>query len=230
VEFLLIFLAGLAFSGHCLAMCGPFPAALRTAGSTAARTAALQLLYHLGKTTTYLFLGVMASSAGLRLDRFQRPFGFAAGLLLIAVGLMGLAPAAVSARLGRWLLPPSLCATLSSLMRDGRPASALTLGLFNGFLPCALVYGMLAYVATLGSVPRAALSMIAFGLGTMPALALLGMSAHLCRGAAAKWLPRARWVRLSGLATALLGCLAIWRALSGDPAAHLHHLSGLPLL
>jgi len=31
VEFFLVFLAGLTFSGHCLAMCGPFPAALRTA-------------------------------------------------------------------------------------------------------------------------------------------------------------------------------------------------------
>jgi sulfite exporter TauE/SafE len=229
MNLLLVFLAGLTFSGHCLAMCGPFPAALRTAARSPAQTAGLQLLYHLGKITTYLFLGVLAASAGLRLDRFQRPFGLAAGALLLIAGAAALAPAGVSPRLARWLLPPPLCNAVASLIRDGRPASALTVGLVNGFLPCPLVYGMLAYVATLGSLPRAALSMIAFGLGTVPALALLGLSARFLRGAAGGLLAPSRLARLSGLATALLGCLAIWRALTGDDPSHLHHLLGSSL-
>lgn len=229
MEFFLVFLAGLTFSGHCLAMCGPFPAALRTAARGAGHALGLQALYHLGKTTTYLFLGVLAASAGLRLDRFQRPFAFAAGLILIGVGLTALIPPAAS-RLARWIRPIPLCGAISSLMRDGKPASALTVGVFNGFLPCGLVYGMLAYVATLGSVPRAALSMIAFGLGTVPALALLGLSAHLLRRSAGGRLAPTPLARLSGLATLLLGCLAVWRALEGGTGSHLHHLMGSALV
>jgi len=222
--FVLLFLAGLSFSGHCLAMCGPFPAALSAASRTPRRALALQLLYHLGKTTTYVFLGVLVASAGIRLERFQRSIGIVAGLLLILVGLAGLLPAGNFPRAARWLRGAPFCAALASLLGDGKPASALTVGLFNGFLPCALVYGMLAYAATLASTGAAALSMIAFSLGTVPALALVGLSSRLLKCTAVRRLVPARLARVSGVATLFLGGLALWRALEVGDCTHIHHL------
>lgn len=223
MTYALIFLAGLAFSGHCVGMCGAFPLALGTGARGAARAAALQLLYHAGKTSTYVFAGVLAAAAGLRFEPLRRPLGLAAGVLLIAVGVASLAPRAVSPRLARWLRGSPLCWILSGLLRDARPLPAFSVGVFNGFLPCGLVYGMLAYAATLGSIPRAALSMACFGAGTVPALAVVGMSAHLVRRRWQAGSGPARLARASGLLMVLLGVIALLRAATPQ-RSHLHHL------
>ncbi len=44
-----------------------------------------------------------------------------------------------------------------------------------GFLPCGLVYSVLATALVTGSASRGAMLMLAFGLGTLPNLLLAGM-------------------------------------------------------
>ena len=53
---------GAAAFAHCLGMCGGWRCTCRRA-ATAARSLARQGLWHLGKTTTYVFLGAMAGLA-----------------------------------------------------------------------------------------------------------------------------------------------------------------------
>jgi len=220
MSYVLVFLAGAAFSGHCVGMCGVFPLALRTGARSFPEAAGLQLLYHAGKISTYVFLGVLAAAAGLRLEPWSGPLAVAAGLMLLAVGLTCLAPPGAWPRITRWVRGSPFCWILSGLLADARPLSAFSLGLFNGFIPCGLVYAMLAYAATLGSPGRAALSLLCFGLGTVPALALVGLVARQLRGKLSARALAPRWIQVSGLLTVLLGVLTLARAF-GHPAAHL---------
>ncbi|MCE1187396.1 MAG: sulfite exporter TauE/SafE family protein, partial [Rhodocyclales bacterium] len=54
-------------------------------------------------------------------------------------------------------------------------AQAFPLGLLWGFLPCGMVYSVLATALVTGSAERGALLMLSFGLGTLPNLLLAGM-------------------------------------------------------
>jgi len=44
-----------------------------------------------------------------------------------------------------------------------------------GWLPCGLVYAALALAATAGDVSKSALTMLSFGLGTLPAVMGVGI-------------------------------------------------------
>ena len=59
---------------------------------------------------------------------------------------------------------------------------ALLYGLVWGWLPCGMVYFVLVWALTSGSATQGALTMAAFGLGTLPAL--------LTTGLAVSWLKR----------------------------------------
>jgi len=56
-------------------------------------------------------------------------------------------------------------------------ARALGLGLLWGWLPCGLVYSVLMIAATSADPAAGALTMVAFGIGTMPAMVLTGLGA-----------------------------------------------------
>lgn len=98
-------------------------------------------------------------------------------------------------------------AVLRSLAAQSTPASRFLLGWIMGFLPCGLVYVMLAAVAALGHPLASALGMIAFGLGTLPALSGVVLAARL--------LP-IRWRRHGNRAAAVMalvvGSMFVWRS------------------
>ena len=56
------------------------------------------------------------------------------------------------------------------------------LGVALGFLPCGLLYGALAAAASSGGPLAGAFAMLAFALGTVPALALVGIAGHVAAG------------------------------------------------
>ena len=65
--------------------------------------------------------------------------------------------------------------------RRNQRAGYLALGLANGLLPCGLVYAALAVATAAGDIIHAVLFMVGFGLGTVPALLALTMSAAVVR-------------------------------------------------
>ena len=56
---------------------------------------------------------------------------------------------------------------------------AYLFGMVWGWLPCGLVYAALALAATAGDVSKSALTMLAFGLGTLPAVMGVGIMTHI---------------------------------------------------
>ena len=147
-DYILIFLAALTGSAHCVAMCGGFSLGLVKSGRLV-QSLHMMLLYHSGKIFTYMFLGGLAGTAGVALQgnagflNVQRTVSLMAGVLLVFTGLqtLGVAPLfnllpKVSSAL--WVGPTM--GPLLGTFRDPRtPLGPFYLGLFNGFLPCGLV-------------------------------------------------------------------------------------------
>jgi sulfite exporter TauE/SafE len=88
---------------------------------------------------------------------------------------------------------------------------AYALGLLLGLLPCGLSYSIFVGAAATGSPLEGALLALAFGVGTAPALVVLG-------GATAWLSARVRGVlyRLGGAAVVLLGLRFVLRGLGVD--------------
>jgi len=170
VSYLLIFLASVGWSGHCIGMCGMFPLSLAAPGLQLARLLARQGLYIAGKTFTYVFLGVVAAWLGLYLQRWSCGVGLGAGILLVAIGLNTLGVFQRAKGFSAFLEATPLCAMLRGFMQQTSATAAFLLGLLNGFLPCPLTYAMMGMAATLHSMPQAAAVMAVFGLGTAPGL------------------------------------------------------------
>ncbi|UFN48626.1 sulfite exporter TauE/SafE family protein [Roseomonas sp. OT10] len=182
-----LFLAGLAGGlTHCAGMCGPFVMAQvaarpdRLAGGRLQRLAGAALLsYHAGRVAGYTLLGgVVGGLAGL--------VSLASGLRWVLVAMLLAAALAMAAQASTRLAallphPPALrlpSGLLARLQPFGAPAGgwrSFALGLCLSALPCGLLYGALAGAAAAGSVLGGALAMLAFVLGTLPALVGVGL-------------------------------------------------------
>jgi hypothetical protein len=86
------------------------------------------------------------------------------------------------------------------------PARAIGAGAVWGWLPCGLVYSVLALALVSGDALRGATVMLAFGLGTAPNLLVAGLALERFRSRLAR--PRVRLA--AGLAVAALG---VWGAI-----------------
>jgi sulfite exporter TauE/SafE len=188
------------------------------------------LLYNSGRLTTYCFMGVLAGLLGQiictpqgvslsssPLDLGQRILAIAAGLLMIAMALQffGLVPNSSSGPLG--FGGNTFSASLRSLLGTPGPAAPIAIGVFNGFLPCPLVYAFLAQAASTATAPSGFLVMLAFGLGTFPAMLMMG---GIGRFLAPAWRQRGVW--LAGSCILLLGLVTLSRGIL-PLGAHLAH-------
>jgi sulfite exporter TauE/SafE len=192
-----LLLAGAAGSPmHCVPMCGGFvlgQIADRMALLPAARLcewrrlgAGMLLPYHLGRLTTYAGLGALAGLGGAAIHRLPW-FGWLSGLLLLFAAALFLAHAL------RRLLPtfahrlPLLAGHAPAVwnrvigrvtrnINRRRWGGGYALGLALGFLPCGFLYAALAAAASSSGPVLGAACMLAFGVGTAPALMVVGVA------------------------------------------------------
>jgi sulfite exporter TauE/SafE len=184
--FLAVFLIGLLGGVHCAGMCGGIVSALSLqmpgkSGGGAAWT--IHLAYNLGRISSYAVAGALMGalgSFGLLLNNalpVQMTLYIAANLMMVALGLYltGITGAlAFTERAGQWLWRRIQPATKRFLPARGA-VQAFPLGLLWGWLPCGLVYSVLAMALLTGSALRGAATLLAFGLGTLPNLMLAGL-------------------------------------------------------
>jgi uncharacterized protein len=226
----LVFAAGLAGSFQCIGMCGGFACALGAHRSGAAIPTALRhLLYNGGRLVSYTFLGVLAGMAGasalasgseIVTTGAQRLLAVLAGILMIVMGLQLLGrlqrlPTAIPGHLGR-----ALTESLRGVLHAPGAAAPLAFGVFNGFLPCPLVYAFVALAAAAADPAHGAMLMIAFGLGTFPAMMASGLVARLRY----RW--RLRGVQVAGTFILLLGMVTLVRGVLPLDAHRVHALPG----
>lgn len=231
-----IFLVGLFGGVHCIGMCGgivaafssasrpraPFPVAVMTVRGDAALTDPLAasltrvLSYNAGRIASYMVAGALAGGmlggvqAMLDLASLRVVMYWLANGMLIALGLYlmdawrGLTMLeSVGQHVWRRIRPLT-----KPLLPIDRPAKALALGALWGWLPCGMVYSVLATAMLTGSAAAGAAVMGAFGLGTLPVLVAMGLAGERLRG----W-SRQRRVRVAaGLLVLAFGIAGIARA------------------
>ena len=211
-------LLGLAASGHCIVMCGGIGGALGMAtarGRSGRPRVSLLVAYQAGRILSYAIAGLVA---GGLLGGVIAAMDFAAvstGLRLLAAVAL-LAAAAVAFGLLRdtgFGAGSALWQRLAPLGRRLLPVTtlpaALAFGMVWGWMPCGFVYSVLLLAIVAADPLLAAATMLAFGLGTVPAMLATALGApQLVRFAGQPWARQAAGAIL--LAGAVLTVAAPW--------------------
>jgi len=185
-----MFMLGLLGTGHCIGMCGSLVFAFP------GRTGKFMphVWYHLGRITTYTALGGIMGGLGQMLAGAATggATGSLGGVASIK-GMLWLVAAALLmlfgvARLGvirepAWLAAlsperlPGFKGALHGAAEHPDTAVFYFLGILLGFLPCGLSYAAFAQALGTGNAAQGTLLALAFSVGTVPGLVLLGTGA-----------------------------------------------------
>jgi sulfite exporter TauE/SafE len=170
----MLFMIGLLTSVHCVAMCGGIHLSQCVRpGLTGGRFSVLRpsLLYNAGRVTAYTIVGGLVGALGSVVSFSGAAKGLvqlAAGVFMVIMGLnmLGIFP---------WLrrVAPRMPEKLAGKIQ-GTNKSPLYVGLLNGLMPCGPLQAMQLYALATGSLFAGALSMLSFGLGTVPLMFGLG--------------------------------------------------------
>lgn len=209
-------LAGTLGSVHCAAMCGGIAtgfSAVSSGTTSPARGWLPALQVNLGRVGGYVIAGALVGSFGGGLLRVLRIEGLALGLRMAAGLVLVLVALRLFDRSGRFdfLARPGarLWQKLQPLHRALLPADRgwrrLALGVLWGWLPCGLSLSLLTAAWLQGNARDAALTMAAFGLGTLPMMLPLTWSGARLSG----WLQRPGWRRAAGGFVLLAGLLTL---------------------
>jgi len=206
------FMIGFLGSMHCIGMCGGLITTLGMARPTVWWTGLAA--YQAGRVSTYVLLGLLTGLAGTVLtkmawiDSAQNVLAVLAGIMMVTFGvhLAGWMADPFQKVLTRFSLLTGLSGWIQSAAASRQPVSWYMVGFCNGLLPCGLVYAALAMALSSGEVPQAGLIMLAFGLGTVPAMMFVPV---LMR----KLAPRMRGgiLKVAGVVLIMLGLLTMIR-------------------
>lgn len=175
-------LLGLGSSLHCSGMCGPLGCSLLlfggrndSRGALLTRLAAMQFGRIMSYGTLGLLFGVFGAGLQAKLDMttMHLVMQWTAGAAIIWLGLStaGFVPSfAGMDRLARPLA--ERLGGVRSRLSGGGPEIALLAGVVWGLTPCAMVYAALFNSLLTGNPGDGMLLMLAFGLGTVPAVVL----------------------------------------------------------
>jgi sulfite exporter TauE/SafE len=163
---------------------------------------------------TYTFLGILAGSASAWLlqstggiMQLQRAFSIGAGVIMIAIGLSSFGWIRL-----KFAIPGSVALPFATAFRTLLSAperrTVFLAGVMNGFLPCGLVYAFLALALASGRPVQGGLLMLAFGLGTVPAMTIVGCGSSLISHHA-----RAKVFRAAAVLVIITGGITVYRAL-----------------
>lgn len=219
---IVMLLAGLAGGfGHCIGMCGPVVAAY-SFGEQRLRYLH-HILYNLGRITTYMFMGAVVGLTGSFLvltssiEKIQAAIMVFAGISIIIMGIAigGWIPVRRSPKSSSWL-SSTIQKTMELFKGPRTSGTYYPMGIVLGFLPCGLTYTALLAAARaamdadnhLAGMLQGAFMLLFFGLGTAPALLLVGRVINII-GAKA----RDRLYKLASLIMILTGVYFVVKVL-----------------
>jgi len=168
------FIIGLAGSLHCVGMCGPLMISLKSNQSRQSFA-----VYHLGRLLVYSSLGLSFGiiGQGLVLLDAQRALAIATGALIIILYALPATRKWFEKKYyeSRWFT--AIRKRMNTYFTSGGKWFAA--GALNGLIPCGLIYLALGGSLILANPMLGAGFMFLFGLGTLPALVLVGFFERL---------------------------------------------------
>lgn len=187
-SYLAAFAMGLFSSLHCIGMCGSIIGTLTLSLDQEVRNNKSSLFsyvlnYNIGRILSYSLAGIVV---GLLEHFLLLPFAEGQAhrvLQILAAVIMSCA----GLYIGGWFPGFAYIEKIGSrwwklvepfgrkLIPVKSRTHAFLFGMIWGWLPCGLIYTALALAATAGSVVHSALTMLAFGFGTLPAVMGVGI-------------------------------------------------------
>lgn len=192
--FIILITTGFAVGfGHCIGMCGPIVVSL-SLNLKGEKILLSQLFYNGGRITTYIILGGLMGLTGSftafvsHISAFQKGALILAGMIIIfmALSMSGWIP--FRRIFDNFYNPEGIVSKgFKRLSGNKSPSAYYPVGLLLGLLPCGPVYA--ALIAAAGAGMEAAQPihgiligaglMLGFGMGTVPALLIVGKLAGL---------------------------------------------------
>ena len=170
------FVLGLTGSLHCVGMCGPLALSLPLRGETIVRKIWGSTLWSLGRIVTYSFMGALFGliGTGFKFLGYQQVISIIIGILMIL--------SVVLPTLFKKFNPGSMLSIfdpvrkgMQRLFKEKNNRALFLIGIFNGLLPCGLVYLAIAGAIGTADLFLATGYMALFGLGTLPMLLVISM-------------------------------------------------------
>jgi uncharacterized protein len=225
----LLLVMGLGFLGsfgHCVGMCGPLTVAFSLTHpaatvSTWGRQLAFHGLLNLGRLVSYAGVGAGIGGLGSVLlaggelagleSPLRRAIALITGTMLIWLGLVQIKPDGLPQlpRLFPWMgqfLHSRLSQVMTRFSRLPQGWTPVLLGLAWGLMPCGFLYTVQIKAAQTANPGLGGLTLLAFGLGTLPSMLGIGVSAT--------WLSadqRSQLFRMGGWVTLAIGISTLGR-------------------
>jgi sulfite exporter TauE/SafE len=207
------FLVGLLGGGHCVGMCGGIVGAVTMTLPNSRPKIPFLISYNFGRITSYCLAGVIAGAVGASsffLDHvlpIEKILYALASMMLVLLGLYLAGVWRVLTKLE--YLGGKLWQRIQPYSQNLLPVKSVSqsflLGTLWGWLPCGLVYSVLVAAIATASPIQGGILMLAFGLGTLPTLLAMGMTAVRLK----VFLQNLWFRRLSGLLIAGFGLLGL---------------------
>lgn len=170
------FVLGFLGSFHCVGMCSPITLIIPFAKHNFWLKNLQIFFYFLGKTITYVLLGLLFSIVGevFFIREYQQFFSIFVGVALFFSGFVSLFKIGVNTTFSKWIFfsVGNVKKLLAQQLKKKSVFSIFLMGFFNGFLPCGLVYTALFGALTTGEITQVLLYMLVFGFGTIPLMLL----------------------------------------------------------
>ena len=165
-------------------MCGPIAFTLPVDRTNKSKMLFQTFLYHFGRLLSYaligLFFGIVGK--GLYLAGFQQRLSILMGVIMIVIVLI---PAKVfnkynfSKPLYKFI--GYVKSKLGFYLKQKKNSTFFSIGFFNGFLPCGLVYMALIGAIAASTATSGALYMFLFGLGTVPMMSVAVLAGNFLK-------------------------------------------------
>jgi uncharacterized protein len=168
-----VFLAGLVTSFHCIAMCGNFVLAISVTDEhktvTPASVFKPHLMYNSARMVSYTVVGAAAGFIGsaISLGAYKGYINIAAGsfMVLMALNMLQVHP---WLRFFSFRMPRNVSKKIFKSTEQADSFAPAIFGLCGGIMPCGPLQAMVVYAAASGGALPGALTMLVFGVATVP--------------------------------------------------------------
>ena len=177
------------------------------------------LAFNAGRIGSYMIAGAMAGSIGGAIGQgwvlsetltTRTVLFLFANLMIVATGLyvMGLPQLLAPLERAGGLLWRHVAPLIRQLLPMNTVPRAALFGMLWGWIPCGMVYAILLSAISAGSAVAGMLTMLAFGIGTLPAMIAAGWTA----GSIRQWTRNSRVRMAVGAAIVAMGLFGFARA------------------
>ena len=206
----LLFFAGILTGFHCIAMCGGFLVSYTAKNAIAGHKSFFQhLVYGGSKTISYTIIGALFGLIGsifVFSPALRGGIAIFAGLFMVAysMSMFGFG------FFRRFQFNPKFLSKIATKKYSGAYFGPMMTGLLNGlFIACGPLQALYLYAAGTGSAVYGGLSLMVFGLGTLPVMLGFGGVANIVSSKATK-----KILKISAIVVLILGLIMLNRGLA----------------